>query len=653
MTVFAVVVAALSLTGIAILFAGLRADQGRAAAMAQAAAVRPLTERMEGRFFAAVMEARGIYISRNAAEAHGFATNLRGYLREIEQQWAALQAVMPTASRSRIPAMDQLVRTWLENRYAIVRYGDAFDVRAADATGNNASIRVVRAKLVRELDAVAAMAAAQSDAAQDAVAAGIRDSAILSGGIALLLVAAMLGGITMVRRTIATPLRALDLALRDMAAGRLDDVTLEDGPLAAGEIGGITAAAQAFLVQLRQARALAAEAAAAQAARTTRQAAMDRHTQDFGASISGVMGRFTASAGLLQRAAGNMHDGAGQTRTQTADTAGQAEAAARELESVAGAASQLAATVGEISQQVAHVTGAVRNAVDRARETDETVHELSRAAESISQVIGLITSIAGQTNLLALNATIEAARAGEAGRGFAVVANEVKALATQTAGATRQISDQITAIRTATATAAAAVRQVAASIGEVNQTASAIAAAVEQQAATTRSIADSVGVVTGSTTAAAAAMRSMLEIAEDIHGESQIAADAASGIGGTAETLQREVLAFLASMSSGSEAERRLYERVPGGDLRVTLRIGGGPAVGAPVADISRGGMGVRLGGGDYPVGTEVVIELPTGGRIGGRVARVEGGGMGVTFRQDRETLRVVDGLLAGLARAA
>ncbi|MGY4346269.1 methyl-accepting chemotaxis protein [Bradyrhizobium sp. GM7.3] len=72
---------------------------------------------------------------------------------------------------------------------------------------------------------------------------------------------------------------------------------------------------------------------------------------------------------------------------------------------------------------------------------------LQKSAGRIGEVVGLINTIAQQTNLLALNATIEAARAGEAGRGFAVVASEVKSLASQTAKATEEISEQIADIQ--------------------------------------------------------------------------------------------------------------------------------------------------------------------------------------------------------------
>jgi methyl-accepting chemotaxis protein len=110
---------------------------------------------------------------------------------------------------------------------------------------------------------------------------------------------------------------------------------------------------------------------------------------------------------------------------------------------------------------------------------------LGDSSAEIGQVIKVITSIAHQTNLLALNATIEAARAGEAGKGFAVVANEVKELAKQTAKATDDISQKITAIQADTKQAVDSIGSVTSIINQINDISGTIATAVEQQSATT------------------------------------------------------------------------------------------------------------------------------------------------------------------------
>ena len=100
--------------------------------------------------------------------------------------------------------------------------------------------------------------------------------------------------------------------------------------------------------------------------------------------------------------------------------------------------------------QVENATTVVRRAAELSKSSNGEIEALAGTAQKIGDVVGLIQAIAAQTNLLALNATIEAARAGEAGRGFAVVASEVKSLATQTAKATEEISQQIAAIQEST-----------------------------------------------------------------------------------------------------------------------------------------------------------------------------------------------------------
>jgi methyl-accepting chemotaxis protein len=183
-----------------------------------------------------------------------------------------------------------------------------------------------------------------------------------------------------------------------------------------------------------------------------------------------------------------------------------AERAREETGKVAAAAEELTSTVAAVSEQIRHSASIAAQAVSDAGRTDTIVQGLTGAAEKIGDVVKLITAIAGQTNLLALNATIEAARAGDAGKGFAVVASEVKALATQTAKATEEISRQVQAIRSTSTEAVAAIQGIAQVVQRIDTIAAEAAEAIEQQGAATREIAQGIAAAAEGATAVAGAV---------------------------------------------------------------------------------------------------------------------------------------------------
>ncbi len=159
---------------------------------------------------------------------------------------------------------------------------------------------------------------------------------------------------------------------------------------------------------------------------------------------------------------------------------------------VVSAADQMTSTINEIASNTAKGSETTAHAVERAKQVSIKMDELGLASSQISKVTETIADISEQTNLLALNATIEAARAGEAGKGFAVVAGEIKALAQQTADATREINERISGVQTTTTESVAAIESIVKVINEINEIVTTVATAVEEQSVTTREISNNV-----------------------------------------------------------------------------------------------------------------------------------------------------------------
>jgi len=193
-------------------------------------------------------------------------------------------------------------------------------------------------------------------------------------------------------------------------------------------------------------------------------------------------------------------------------------------------------------------TRIANEAVEQAKKTDTRIADLSLAASRIGDVTQLITTIAAQTNLLALNATIEAARAGDAGRGFAVVAQEVKALASQTAKATSEISTHIAGMQAATQDSVEAIKEISGTIARVSEMAREIAAAVEQQGATTQEISRNVQQAARGSSDVASNISDVNRSAEDTGSASAKVLGSAQLLLKENRLLEAEVAKFLATV---------------------------------------------------------------------------------------------------------
>ena len=308
-------------------------------------------------------------------------------------------------------------------------------------------------------------------------------------GLATLAIGTIGGGIAwLIGRSISRPLGQLGTRMRTLADGELDGEIPGIGR--GDEVGAMATTVQVFkdnAVRIRGLEAVEAEAQSRAAAE--RRAAMESLANDFERSVNGIVRSVSTAAAGMQTTAQSMTATASDASARAATVGAASESASNDVATVASSAEELSGSVEEIARQVTRSSEIASKAVGDAERTNATVKLLSSGAEKIGEVVQLIHSIAAQTNLLALNATIEAARAGESGRGFAVVASEVKALASQTAKATEEISAQVAAMQASTSDAVVSIGAITGTIAQMSEITISISSAVEQQGAATREIA--------------------------------------------------------------------------------------------------------------------------------------------------------------------
>ncbi len=158
------------------------------------------------------------------------------------------------------------------------------------------------------------------------------------------------------------------------------------------------------------------------------------------------------TVGFLRNGSDGVHSGSREMAGHNQALAAQTRQQAVALEQTAASLEQLTTTVASNADSARQVGEAADAAAQRAREGEAvitrfvaTMNEIHGRSDEIASIVGVLESIAFQTNILSLNASVEAARAGDQGRGFAVVANEVRALASSSADAARDIRQRIQA----------------------------------------------------------------------------------------------------------------------------------------------------------------------------------------------------------------
>ena len=212
----------------------------------------------------------------------------------------------------------------------------------------------------------------------------------------------------------------------------------------------------------------------------------------------------------LKRMTESLHELLSQVNTSIDQVNVGSDQVSQSSQSLSQGATEQASSLEEISSSLTEINSQAKQNAQNAKEANAiatqassnasqgnalmqdlvtAMGEINTSSDEIQKVVKVIDDIAFQINLLALNANVEAARAGKYGKGFAVVAEEVRNLASRSAGAVKEttvmVEQTIDSITRGNASAEETAKQLTEIVDGSNKVATLlaeIAAASDEQA---------------------------------------------------------------------------------------------------------------------------------------------------------------------------
>ncbi|PTM41250.1 methyl-accepting chemotaxis protein [Bosea sp. 124] len=252
------------------------------------------TDRINGHVLGVVMDARGIYMSKAAADAEPFAKGVEARFPQLRALAAELTRIAPEAERGRTREIEKAIADFITFRSETVRLGREVSPAAANAQGNNDANRLNRKALNDLLLAFAKSNEATGDAlAQDAANFTRMAQIALPIVLGVTLLGSLLIAIFFAQRSLTQPILDLSAVMAALTHGDLKvSVPHLDRK---DEIGAMAQAVSVLRDSSEQVALLQQQEQAAAAARLARAQSMEAVVSDVGEVVAAAAaGDFSA-----------------------------------------------------------------------------------------------------------------------------------------------------------------------------------------------------------------------------------------------------------------------------------------------------------------------------------------------------------------------